>query len=394
MQGGAIAIIPARGGSERVPRKNLVRVAGLPLIAHTIRHARQAAGVAETYVSTDDDEIATVAREYGAEVVRRPPALAGAQSTSEEALVHVLDERRGRGKDDPELVVFLQATSPVRSSGDVDAAIRTLVEENADSVFSAAPDHRLLWRVEADAPRPLNWELGRRPRSQELDGQWLENGSIYVFRPQVLREHGNRLGGKIALYPMEYWSSFELDSADDARLLEWILTSVRPPEARWPERIALVAFDFDGVMTDNSVSVGAGGVETVHVSRGDGWGIARLREAGMPMIVLSTEAHPVVGERCAKLGLECRQGLADKAAALRALLDERSIPASQVAYVGNDVNDLGCFELVGFPVAVADAEPALKTHAALVLSREGGRGAVRELCDLLLARSVEGTERH
>jgi YrbI family 3-deoxy-D-manno-octulosonate 8-phosphate phosphatase len=390
MPGAAIAIIPARGGSERVPRKNLVRVAGLPLIAHSILHASGAEGVAETYVSTDDGEIASVAREYGAEVVLRPPDLAGAEATSEAALLHVLNERG----DDPELVVFLQATSPVRSASDVDAAIRTLVDEDADSVFSAAPDHRLLWRREDGVPRPLNWEVERRPRSQELSGQWVENGSIYVFRPRVLREHGNRLGGRIALYPMDYWSSFELDSPDDVRLLEWILTSVRPPAARWPERIALVVFDFDGVMTDNSVALGAGGAETVSVSRGDGLGVARLRDAGMPMVVLSTETHPVVGERCAKLGLECRQGLADKAAALRGLLDERGIAASEVAYVGNDLNDLGCFELVGFPVAVADAEPALKVRAALVLSREGGRGAVRELCDLLLARRVEETAPH
>jgi len=189
---------------------------------------------------------------------------------------------------------------------------------------------------------------------------------------------------------MDFWSAFELVDPEDAALLEWILTSARPTAAKLPDSIALVAFDFDGVMTDNSVRVGAGGVETVSVSRGDGWGVARLREAGVPIVVLSTEAHPVVGERCAKLGIECRQGLADKGAALRELLEERAIAAAQVAYVGNDVNDISCFELVGFPVAVADAEPAAKAKAALVLSHNGGRGAVREFCDLVLAHRGDG----
>ena len=112
------------------------------------------------------------------------------------------------------------------------------------------------------------------------------------------------------------------------------------------------------------------------------------------MIVLSTETHAVVAERCAKLGLECRQGLADKAAALRALLRERHVPASQVAYIGNDVNDLGCFDIAGLPVAVADAEPTVKMRAALVLSRNGGRGAVREFCDLLLMHQDERVDPH
>src|SRR3954470_430948 len=247
----AIAIIPARGGSKRLPRKNLVRIAGLPLVAHSIRHAARAVSVAETYVSTDDEEIAQVARDHGAEIVLRPAELAGDEATSESALLHVLDERRRQGLDAPELVVFLQVSSPVRSAADVDGAVATLVEQEADSLFSAAPDHRLLWTTEGGGPAPSNWELGHRPRSQAMEHQWVENGSIYVFRPRVLRETGNRLGGRIALYPMDVWSSFELDTPEDLQLLEWILTRVRRPEADWPAQVSLAAFDFDGVMTDN-----------------------------------------------------------------------------------------------------------------------------------------------
>src|SRR5437868_3714304 len=128
-----IAIIPARGGSKRLPGKNLRRLAGLPLVVHSIRHALRAAAVSETYVSTDDEEIARVSLAEGATVARRPPELATDQATSESALLHVLDERKKQGLPDPDLVVFLQCTSPWRRAGDIDGAIAALVEAGADS---------------------------------------------------------------------------------------------------------------------------------------------------------------------------------------------------------------------------------------------------------------------
>lgn len=380
-----LAIIPARGGSERIPRKNLMPLAGLPVVAHSIRHALAAAAVDEVVVSTDDDEIAAVAHSFGAEVVRRPPELSTAEATSESALLHVLDARRADGHDDPELVVFLQCTSPVRRRGDIDAAVATLRETGADSVFSATDSRWLLWADAADGPRPLNYDFERRRREQDMAREVRENGSIYVTRTELLRERGNRLGGRIAIHEMDYWSSFQLDAPEDAELLEWILGR---PEYRLaeplPDPIALLVFDFDGVMTDNRVVVHDGGGESVVASRADGWGVARLHDAGVPMLVLSTETHPVVQARCDKLRLECHQGVDSKAAHLERLLDDRGIDPRHVVYVGNDVNDLGAFAAVGYSVAVGDAHPEIAAAARLVLSRPGGQGAVRELADLVL----------
>lgn len=148
--------------------------------------------------------------------------------------------------------------------------------------------------------------------------------------------------------------------------------------------IECVVLDFDGVLTDNAVWVLGDGTEMVRCDRSDGLGIAALTRAGVTVAVLSTETNPVVAARCRKLKLPFAQGLADKALALRGLLAERGVDPSRVAYVGNDVNDLGCLELAGLPVAVADAHPRVLDAVALVLSRPGGHGAVRELCDLLL----------
>lgn len=381
-----VAVIPARGGSKRVPGKNLMPLAGRPLLAHSIAHALASEYVREVYVSTESDEIAALARACGAEVVVRPPELASDEATSESAVLHALDERAQRGMPDPDLVVFLQCTSPVRHRDDIDRAIEKLLAEDADSLFSACENNRLIWALKDGRPYSVSYDYLSRRREQDMEVQYRENGSIYVFRPAVLREQGNRLGGRIAVYEMDYWSSFQIDAAEHAELIEWIMR--RPgygPEPEWPTHVGLVVFDFDGVMTDNTVWVDANGGESVRSDRGDGWGIARLRDAGVRMMVLSTEENAVVAARSAKLKLTCIQGCADKAAALTALLAEEGIDPADVIYVGNDVNDLSCLRMVGMPVAVGDAHPDVMAASKLVLTRKGGRGAVREFCDLLLA---------
>jgi N-acylneuraminate cytidylyltransferase len=154
----------------------------------------------------------------------------------------------------------------------------------------------------------------------------------------------------------------------------------------WPKTLQLVVFDFDGVMTDNRVSINSEGIEQVTCHRGDGLGIGMLRKAGIPAMVVSTEANKVVAVRCAKLSLECHHGVSDKGAFLADYLALRSIDPSSVIYVGNDVNDRECFELVGMAVIVADTHPDVVPMADLVLTNKGGYGAVREICDMIISR--------
>lgn len=149
--------------------------------------------------------------------------------------------------------------------------------------------------------------------------------------------------------------------------------------------IELVIFDFDGVFTDNRVLVLEDGREAVFCNRSDGLGIERARTAGLQMMVLSKEKNPVVGARCRKLKLDYIQGCDDKESCLRQIAAERGLALSQIAYLGNDVNDLPCLKLVGLPAAVADAYPEILPHCRLVTQKPGGHGAVREFCDLLLA---------
>jgi YrbI family 3-deoxy-D-manno-octulosonate 8-phosphate phosphatase len=149
-------------------------------------------------------------------------------------------------------------------------------------------------------------------------------------------------------------------------------------------RVRFVVFDFDGVFTDNRVLVDQDGREAVFCSRADGLGLERLGRAGIPAMILSTERNAVVQARADKLGLECVHGCPDKWAELQRILAARGLPASHVAYVGNDVNDSECLRHVGVPICVADAHADVKPLARLVTARAGGDGAVREICDLLM----------
>ncbi len=159
---------------------------------------------------------------------------------------------------------------------------------------------------------------------------------------------------------------------------------IKPGTRAEPGRIRAVIFDFDGVMTDNAVYVDQNGVESVRCSRGDGMGIGRLRAVGVFCAVLSKEQNPVVAARCKKLGIPCRQGVDDKLPALIAWMAELGFAQADVAYVGNDVNDLECLGWAGTAIAVADSEPEILAATRIHTVRSGGHGAVRDICEWII----------
>lgn len=216
-----VAIIPARGGSKGIPRKNIKPFRGRPLIAWSIDDARQAKSVNEVYVSTDDQEIASVARQYGAQALMRPPDLATDTSSSEAALLHALDLLE-KNQPPVDLVVFLQATSPVRTSTHVEEALELFHRKKADSLLSVCPAHVFLWEQRDGWGVPLNYDYRHRPMRQQMS-QFRENGSIYIFKPAILRETGSRLGGKIALYAMPEACCVDIDTPADWAGAETIL---------------------------------------------------------------------------------------------------------------------------------------------------------------------------
>ena len=218
-----LAVIPARGGSKRLPRKNIFPIAGRPLIALTIEQALEANFISRTIVSTDDEEIAEISSRYGAEIIMRPQALSTDTATSESALRHVL-EYLGRNEDYvPEIVVFLQCTSPIRFPGDIDRALQHFRSESGDSLVSVIPWQALTWTKTGNSAKALNFDYRNRLRHQDTAPTFLENGSIFIFKPWVLIENNNRLGGKIVLFEMNPLTCFETDTIESFKICEWIL---------------------------------------------------------------------------------------------------------------------------------------------------------------------------
>ncbi|MEU6712296.1 N-acetylneuraminate synthase family protein [Nonomuraea sp. NPDC046802] len=383
-----LAIVPARGGSAGVPLKNLALVGGVPLVTRAVRACLRAELVDQVVVSTDHAEIAETARQAGALVVDRPAELSGSTASSESAVLHALDSLG----EEPEVVVLVQCTSAFIDPEDLSAAVRKVLDGEADSVVSGLPTHEFLWTASGGG---INHDPAVRQRRQDREPQFRENGAFYVMRASGLREHGHRFFGTTAVQPVPTKHAIEIDAPEDLELVRALAPFIDRPE---PIDVDAVITDFDGVHTDDRAYVDSDGREMVLVSRSDGMGVSLLRRSGVKVLIMSTEHNPVVAARARKLGVPVLQGIAEKRTVLRDWLAIEGLDPARVAYVGNDVNDLGPMGEVGWPIATPDAHPRVRAAARVVLTTPGGSGAVRELCDRVVAARpqltvAEGKER-
>ena len=400
-----LAIIPARGNSKSIPHKNIREFAGYPLIAFSIAAGLQAKTVTRVIVSTDNAEIAKVARHYGAEVpFIRPDEFSQDDTPDLPVFQHALHWLKNYQNYSPTVVVQLRPTSPVRPINCVDRAVRLLLDNpEADSVRGVVPAEQnpyKMWRITDDRKMsPLLQIEGIKesynaPR-QKLPYVYWQTGHIDVIRVSTILEKNSMSGDIILPLMIDPLYTVDIDTLNDWQKAEQLLKShdiemVSPfkPKKPFPKKVALLVLDFDGVLTNNQVWTDQNGREMVTSSRSDGLGLELLRKnMETEVIVISTESNPVIAARCKKLELPFYQGIEDKASVLKELLKKKDINPEQVIYVGNDINDLSCIKMVGYTAAPADAHPDVKKSVDLVLKRAGGLGAVRELCDLLITKA-------
>uniref|UniRef100_A0A942T027 Acylneuraminate cytidylyltransferase family protein n=1 Tax=Neobacillus citreus TaxID=2833578 RepID=A0A942T027_9BACI len=218
--GHVLAVIPARAGSKGIPGKNLRTVAGRSLVRRCVESARATSSIHAVVVSTDGDDIAAEAESAGATVVRRPAPLAGDTASSESALLHALDVVEGQV---PEVLVFLQATSPFIDPVVLDAAIERVLDGRADSVFAAVPSHAFLWRTVADGSAiAVNHDAATRPRRQERVPEFRETGAFYVLRTAGFLEHRHRFFGRTEIAVVDPLGAIDIDAPSDLALAEAI----------------------------------------------------------------------------------------------------------------------------------------------------------------------------
>ena len=213
-----IAIIPARGGSKGIPGKNIKNFEGKPLISHSIEYARNSKLINETYVSTDDNQIAHISKTAGAKIIKRPASLATDTCTTESAIEHALDNI----DNIPDIIILLQPTSPLRPQKSLDSIINKFIDNSYDSLLSISPSDHFYWNINDDTV-VAEYDYQNRKRRQDIkpeEKKYFENGSVYIFTRKHFEATKNRLGGKIGyvIFPSEY--GYEIDVPKDLIILE------------------------------------------------------------------------------------------------------------------------------------------------------------------------------
>jgi CMP-N,N'-diacetyllegionaminic acid synthase len=212
-----VAIILARGGSKGIPKKNIIDFCGKPLIAWTIENCIEG-GANSVWVSSDSDEILEISEQFGAKSIKRPDDISDDFATSEKGWLHAIDFIEQSETID--WVLAPQVTSPLREAKDIALAIKNASEGMHDSFFSCSVAEDLFfWQRNPDGKLDsVNYDWRNRKRRQDIPKQYIENGSFYLFRPQILRANNNRFGNSIGLVEMEFWKMFEIDSMEDLKM--------------------------------------------------------------------------------------------------------------------------------------------------------------------------------
>jgi N-acylneuraminate cytidylyltransferase len=375
-----IAVLPLRKGSKGIPGKNKKKMLGRPLFSWALG-AAIFSNLDTIYVYTDDEEIITyIQKEYGwcakVKTVIREVSTAIDTSSTEEAMLAFTSQL----KEDYSVLCLLQATSPMTSSEDINAVLEKIDNQN-DSALTVVKTHRFTWNADGT---PQNYDPFNRPRRQDFEGLLVENGAVYATTKTAFLQSKNRVSGIIGLVEMDEASYTEIDSLTDWDIVEQLLAS-RFQKAKVQSKIQYLVLDVDGVFTDGSVFFSAEGEMLKRFDMRDGMGLEILRQNNVEVVVMTSENSALVGQRMKKLQIKSVfLGVKDKYTFLTQFLKDREASFADVAYVGDDVNDLANICSVGWSFCPADGTEIVKRHADYVLTQNSAAGAIREACEIIM----------
>lgn len=375
-----VAFIPVRGGSKSIPLKNIKEMNGHPLVYWTVKAAAECADIDVVYVSTDSDIIKKTVEGFAmpkVQVIGRSAESACDTASTEFAM---LEFARQYEFDN---IVLIQATSPLLTAKDLDGGFALYAEEDCDSVISCVRQYRFHWQVdEKGFATPTNYDFYHRPRRQEFGGYLTENGAFYITSRERLLQYECRLSGRIKAYEMPEDTVFEIDEPSDWVIIEQLMK--KNEKFEMPE-IKLFLTDCDGCLTDAGMYYSEHGDEMKKFNTKDGMGITLLREAGIKTGIITGEDVDIVRNRAKKLRMdEVFCGIKNKLEVVEALCQKYGIALSNVAYVGDDINDLEVIKKVGFGCSVNNAMEEVKSAARYVSPKNGGEGAIRDIIDHIL----------
>lgn len=383
-----VAFIPVRGGSKSIPKKNIKKIAGKPLVYWVIDAALNSKVFDGIYISTDDEEIKNIVLKHSLadklNVIDRGPATATDTASTESAMLEFAL------KYEFDEIALIQATSPLLEAIHLKEAFEKFSsDEQAESLLSLCRQERFIWKDEKGNCVPVNYDPMSRPRRQDFGGFLVENGSFYITSRKELLKSGNRLSGKITYYEMPSETYFELDEPSDWVIIENILENFKSNHCEEKSKnIKLFLTDVDGVLTDAGMYYSEKGDELKKFNTRDGKGLELLRGKSIKTGIVTSEITEIVKRRAEKLKIDfLYQGKkhGGKLDAAKDICRQLDISIDEVAYIGDDIN---CYELlssVGVAACPSDANDEIKNIPNIIqLNKRGGEGVVREFIQLLL----------
>ena len=377
-----IGFIPARGGSKSIPLKNIKDFCGKPLIYWNLESLEKVNEIEAVYVATDCDEIRNTVEGFGfskVQIYMRDPQNAQDNSPTESVMLEFIEKQV---LADTDIFILIQATSPFIQPIDFQSALNLYGKEKADSLLTCARMKRFFW---GENRKPLNYDYQNRPNRQDFNGSLMENGAFYINTVGNIRKYKNRLSGKIVIYEMPEFTAVDIDEPNDWKAAESLMRKHILSKRKNNKRIKLFITDVDGVLTDAGMYYSKNGERLKKFNTRDGKGIELLQKAGIKTAIITSEDTEIVNSRARKIGIDyvC-QGVSDKNNVLNKLCRELRISPDEIAYIGDDINDLDILKRVGLSACPVDAMSQVKDVVQYVCKLKGGAGCVREIIEEII----------
>ncbi len=376
------AFIPVRGGSKSIPLKNIKPFCGKPLVCWNIEALENCAEVDRIVVATDSDEIENTVGKFNykkTKIYRRSKENASDTASTESVMLEYINASQ---MSDDETFMLVQATSPLTQTEDFTGGLKMHFSGQYDSILTCVRNYRFFWNSDGTSK---NYDYKNRPRRQNFDGMLMENGAFYINTVANIKSSGNRLSGKIGIYEMPEYTAAEIDEPDDWIVLENLMRRHILNEQNASKNIKLFVSDVDGTLTDGGMYYSESGDELKKFNTRDGMGFQLLREKGIKTGIITSENTKIVENRAKKLKIDFLvQGKRNggKLEAVRQICNELNVSLNEVAYIGDDINDIELLSEVGVAACPADACAEVKAVAGIqVMQKNGGDGCVREVVE-------------
>lgn len=382
-----IGLIPVRHNSKSIPNKNIKELCGKPLVYWSAKALQECKMIDEFYIACDSDEIKNVVLSFNfskLKIYSRRAENATDTASTESVLIEFLESLSINASD---TIVLVQATNPFLETTHLTEALLDYNEHNKDSMLSCCRIKRFFWDEDGS---PINYNYENRLRRQDFKGTLIENGAFYINKTENIIKHNNRLSGAIGIYEMPDYSATEIDEPDDWAIVEKLMykyrTDTKTAFNKKYNTIKLLATDVDGVLTDAGMYYTETGDELKKFSTYDGVALQMCREKGIKTAFITGENTNIVKKRAEKLKVDfVYQGVKNKVEIAQKLCLELGFNLNEMAYIGDDTNDLALLQMVGIAACPNNAQKEVKNVPNIIqLKSNGGEGVLREFINLII----------